>query len=55
MSELKISTDHNMVVQTDPTIAFSNGMVLWLGEKGEKIGLEIMPIDSIQWRFYNEC
>jgi hypothetical protein len=47
MSELKISTEHNMVVQTDPTIGFSNGMVLWLGEKGETVTLTDYDMELI--------
>lgn len=31
------TSDSSIVVQTDPTITFENGMTLWLGKKGETV------------------
>ena len=47
MSEFTISTNHNIVVETNPTITFSNGMVLWLGEKGETITMTDYDMELI--------
>ena len=47
MNEFTISTNHNIVVQTNPTITFSNGMVLWLGEKGEQVELTDYDMELI--------
>lgn len=47
MTEFKISTNHNIVVQTNPTITFSNGMVLWLGEKGETVTMTDYDMELI--------
>lgn len=39
MSEIKLFDIPELLVQTNPTITFSNGMVLWLAEKGETVEL----------------
>ena len=39
MSEIKFFDIPELIVQNDPTITFSNGMVLWLAEKGETVEL----------------
>ena len=47
MNEFTISTDHKIVVQNNPTITFSNGMVLWLGEKGETVTMTDYDMELI--------
>ena len=44
MNEYTIYNNSNLVVQTDPTITFSNGMTLWLAKKGE-----IVEINQFDW------
>ena len=39
MSEVKFFDIPELLVQTDPTITFGNGMVVWLAEKGETVEL----------------
>lgn len=39
MSEFTLSTNANITVDCNPTITFSNGMTLWLGEPGEQVEL----------------
>ena len=39
MSEIKFFDIPELLVQTDPTITFGNGMVSWLAEKGETVEL----------------
>lgn len=48
MSEFTITNSSNLIVQTDPTITFSNGMVLWLAEKGETVEINQYDWDLLQ-------
>ena len=48
MSKFTITNNSNLVVQTDPTITFSNGMVLWLAEKGETVEINQYDWDLLQ-------
>jgi len=36
-SQITISSANNLIVNTNPTIQFDNGMVLWLGNEGESV------------------
>lgn len=47
MNEFTIADASKYVIQTNPTITFSNGMVLWLGEKGENVTLSDYDMELI--------
>lgn len=39
MSDFYTTTDNRIVVRSNPTIKFQNGMTLWLGDEGESVEL----------------
>lgn len=47
MNEFTIADASKYVIQTNPTITFSNGMVLWLGEKGEQVEMTDYDMELI--------
>lgn len=47
MNEFTVADTSKYVVQTNPTITFSNGMVLWLGEKGETVNMTDYDMELI--------
>ena len=42
------TTDSNIIVKTNPTITFDNGMVLWLAKEGETFELSSYDWSKIQ-------
>ena len=50
MSEYTFFDNSHLLVKTNPTITFSNGMVLWLAEKGETV-----KIDQYDWYMLNQA
>lgn len=47
MNEFTIADTSKYVIQTNPTITFSNGMVLWLGKKGEQVEMTDYDMELI--------
>jgi hypothetical protein len=47
VNEFTVADTSKYVVQTNPTITFSNGMVLWLGEKGETVNMTDYDMELI--------
>jgi hypothetical protein len=47
MNEFTVADTSKFVIQTNPTITFSNGMVFWLGEKGETVTMTDYDMELI--------
>lgn len=47
MNKFTIADTSKFVIQTNPTITFSNGMVLWLGKKGETVTMTDYDMELI--------